>query len=167
MPPKVLSFEVAQSAAQQGRLEKLSEAQKDEARLYSLRLVRDPVYRKVLLHDLRARKVSGTIEAMVWAYAYGRPPERIEIGRIGDTDLLDGLSREELAARAKALSNWILEQPSEEETEPELSEKEAQSEVNHILANRLAKPRRPAEARLTLSEVVGVIDAEGIVEENL
>lgn len=41
-------------------------------------LVDDPVYRKKLAADLRARRLHPTIESMLWYYAKGKPKETVE-----------------------------------------------------------------------------------------
>jgi hypothetical protein len=55
-----------------------------EVRAAAAALVDDPQYRQKLLHDMRKRRVSPPVEVMLWAYACGKPVERLEIGRAGD-----------------------------------------------------------------------------------
>jgi len=43
------------------------------------RLVSDPAYQRVLRDRLLAGKLSPVMEAALWAYAYGRPTETLEV----------------------------------------------------------------------------------------
>jgi len=80
-----------------------------EARHFSLQIVRDEDYRKNLLVYAKARMLAPALEIMLWHYAYGKPPDRLELGTGSAASLdLEGLSKEELAARARALAEEIL-----------------------------------------------------------
>jgi hypothetical protein len=48
------------------------------------RLVSDPVYWRKLRTDLRKRRVHPQVETTLLAYAFGKPVDRIEVGRAGD-----------------------------------------------------------------------------------
>ena len=161
-----LDFAEAQTAAQQRRLERLSGAQQNEARIFALRLVRDPVYRAVLLRDWRARKLHPAIEQMIYAYAWGRPPERIELGRIGESDELQHLSKEELAARARALAELILQVPPEpmpEAVATELTDAALCKRIERLTE----KQTRPPTVHVlpTLEQIGAVLEAEGLLDE--
>ena len=78
-----------------------------EARVFARSLVNDPEYRKKLLEDLRARRLAPQLESMLWAYAWGKPPDRIEVGRIGEEEALMGLSNDDLIARLEAVKSEI------------------------------------------------------------
>jgi hypothetical protein len=60
------------------------------------RLFDDPVYWRKLRSDLRKRKLHPQMEVTLLAYAYGRPVDRIEVGRVGD---FSKLSDDELLAQ--------------------------------------------------------------------
>lgn len=102
LPGTVAAFE--QSEAAQRRLQ---ESQRNEARTLALSIVRDPEYQQNLLLHARARLLHPQMETTLWAYAYGKPPDRIEIGRIGDTAHLEDLSKEELAQRCVQLIDFL------------------------------------------------------------
>lgn len=80
----------------------LGRAQRNEAKLFALQIVRDPEYRSGLLRAARARKLPPAIETMLWHYAYGKPVEKIDIGL--STDELEEMSDLELAKRAAMLA---------------------------------------------------------------
>jgi hypothetical protein len=83
-------------------------AQRQEARLFALMIVRDPVYRANLLVAAQTRTIAPAVEIALLAYAYGKPTERVEVGRPGDFSDLEDLSPEQLAARAQALVNVLV-----------------------------------------------------------
>jgi hypothetical protein len=74
--------------------------QRQEARLFALSIVRDPVYRMMLMDRARTGKLAPAVETALMAYAWGKPPDRIELGRIGDAARFDSLSDDQLAERA-------------------------------------------------------------------
>lgn len=104
-----------------------------EARAFARQIVEDPEYRKALLIRARNGYLAPALETMLWAYVYGKPPERIEVGRIGESEL-EKLSDEQLRTYARrvladietlpaltdgATSNGaISNQPTEPEAEP-------------------------------------------------
>jgi hypothetical protein len=63
------------------------------------RLVSDPAYWRKLRTDFRKRKVHPQVETTILAYAYGKPVDRIEVGRAGD---FSKLSDDELVAQLDA-----------------------------------------------------------------
>jgi hypothetical protein len=71
-----------------------------EARHFAREIVEDPEYRAQLL--IRARKgyLAPALECMLWDRAWGKPPERIEIGRIGESEL-EKLSDQQLLTYAQ------------------------------------------------------------------
>lgn len=78
---------------------------RNEARQFALEVVRDPAYRR----NFRARALSGklapALEITLLAYAWGKPPQRLEIGLPGDfEDRLDEMTPDQLAARARLLA---------------------------------------------------------------
>lgn len=76
-------------------------AQKNEARLFALAIVRDPEYRRNLMQALRERSAPAAVENMVWAYAYGKPPDRVEVGKPGEFDEIDALEGDALLEHGK------------------------------------------------------------------
>jgi len=127
------------------------------------------VYRAVLLDDWRARKLHPIIEQMIYAYAWGKPPERIELGRIGETDGLENLSKEELAARARALAELILQEPVD--VEPKMPETVAAELTDAALRKRIEKltqreARPPTVHALPVPRQIGaLLEAEGRLDD--
>lgn len=85
-----------------------------DARLYSLLIVTDPVYRENLLRAARSRILPPQMEVLLWHYAFGKPPDRVELGRPGEFGDLRKMSTEQLALRARNLAT-ILEKESIEQ----------------------------------------------------
>jgi len=67
-----------------------------EVRAAATQLVDDPVYRRKLRTDMRARSIAPAMETMLWHYAKGKPVDRQEIGSPGE---FRRLSKEELKAQ--------------------------------------------------------------------
>jgi hypothetical protein len=70
-----------------------------EVKALARNLLEDRMYMRTLRRDLRKRKVHPQMEAVLWAYAFGKPVERVELGRVGD---FSKLSDEELMAQFEA-----------------------------------------------------------------
>jgi hypothetical protein len=71
------------------------------AKLTCLEMVEDPLYRKQLLLDLRARRVRPAVECMLWYYAKGKPKELVEhSGTLSLQQELSALTDEQLRQRA-------------------------------------------------------------------
>jgi hypothetical protein len=70
-----------------------------EIREAARQLVSDPIYWRKLRDDLRKRKVHPHVETTLLAYAFGRPVDRIEVGRVGD---FSRMSDEEFVAQFEA-----------------------------------------------------------------
>jgi hypothetical protein len=83
---------------------RLSNAQRNEARLFALQIVRDPAVRTRLLEQARSGRLPPPIMLMLFHYAYGKPPDRLEIGRGPD---LSELSEEQLMARIEAVKSAL------------------------------------------------------------
>lgn len=141
----------------------LQVATRREAQLFALQIVRDPEYRKALLTCAKARVLPPAIEAMLWHYAYGKPAERLELGRIGDTEALDHLSKEELAERARLL-HLALSAPAEE---PLLLEPAAQEATDAALvrARSTHLGKLKPEGHLTARQMGEILEAEGRLED--
>ena len=88
---------------------RLAYAQRNEARLFALAIVRDKEYREALLKAARDRTLPAAVETTLLAYAYGKPTERIELGRPGAFEDLTSLSPSELAQRARTLAEAAAE----------------------------------------------------------
>jgi hypothetical protein len=56
---------------------------------------------------VKAGTLPPNIEAMLWAYAYGRPMERVEVTHINPTAQLAGLTVDELAQRAQVIASVL------------------------------------------------------------
>jgi hypothetical protein len=50
-----------------------------EARAAAALIVDDPIYRRTLARDMRARTVQPAIESLLWHYAKGKPKDVVEI----------------------------------------------------------------------------------------
>jgi hypothetical protein len=125
----------ARELAQRLKLERLTAAQHNEARVFALRVVRDPLYREKLLIFARARRLHPLIEQMLWHYAYGKPPDRIELGRIGDSAQLETLSKEELAQRARDLADMLLKPATDTSDQAQAA---AAAQTDGVIEDRLA-----------------------------
>lgn len=123
------------------RIPRPTGVQRAEARMFALSIVRDPEYRKNLLIYARARMLPPAIEAMLWAYAYGRPVERVDVNVSQDPSRLEGLSRQELAERARLLSEVL----SDDSILDGLSEEDLQKKVDESISPPAPLPfkRRP------------------------
>jgi len=69
-----------------------------EAREFAKQLIDDDEYRAALRRRM-IRGTAGAIEAVIWAYAYGKPVDRIETGPRG---AFNELTNEELKGRLLA-----------------------------------------------------------------
>jgi hypothetical protein len=86
-------------------------ASRNEARIFALGLVRDAQYRANLLKAMRERTVAPAVEVAILAYAYGKPTERVEVGRPGEFNELDEMSPEALLARAQLIAAALAGDP--------------------------------------------------------
>jgi hypothetical protein len=129
----VRSFELLQGG-------QLSRAQKNEARLFCLNIVRNPAYREALLRDAIARKLPPPIELEILRHAWGKPPDRLEVGRPGDFAELEELSSEQLVERAQGVIS-LLRSP-ELAVVAGISEAEAKTQTDNALAARIRKAER-------------------------
>jgi hypothetical protein len=68
------------------------------------RLVQDPAYVEKFERDFCARRLSIPLEQMVWAYAYGRPMQAVELsGRpVTLEDIVCGMNADTLPAGSRA-----------------------------------------------------------------
>lgn len=169
---EALPFAEAQAAAQQRRLERLSVAQRNEVRIFALRVLRDETYQRNLLQAARDRTIAPQIELALYHYGYGKPPDRLEIGNIGESEALESLSREELAERARSLAELLLKPaPPAPPEQPKAAE--ARSALDAVLAKRIAvanarleaKPPRPEGLAPRLRELGELLEAEGALVE--
>jgi hypothetical protein len=78
-----------------------------EARQFCLRIVRDRTYQAALLRAAQKRELPPAIEQMVWAYAYGKPPNRLEVGSPGSFQEFEGLPVEDLVLRAREIAERL------------------------------------------------------------
>jgi hypothetical protein len=69
----------------------------------------DDVYWRRLRSDLRKGKLNPQLEITLLAYAFGRPIDRLEVGRVGG---FSKLSDEELIARFEEMARSLRAEPS-------------------------------------------------------
>ena len=139
---------------------RLSSAQRVEAQIFALQIIRDPAYRARLLADARARALDPRIETLLWHYGIGVPTTHIELGRPGDFDDLADLTNEELAARASAavvaLLSPVSGPPSSEEQALAEHEVDAALQERSEQAARMLSETQAVDARRDeLSEARG------------
>lgn len=81
--------------------------QRNEAKNFALKIIRDAKYRETLEKRAKAGVLAPAVEQMIWHYAYGKPADRVEISRGPD---LSDLTEEELADRAELIANVLKQQ---------------------------------------------------------
>jgi hypothetical protein len=125
-----------------------------EARNFALTILRSAEYRKSLLDRVRTGTLPPNIEAMLWAYAYGRPMERVEVTHINPTAQLADLSLEELAKRAEIIARVLKEVGDVEATEQALSIAAEADERRRLEAvdGEIVDPSSPPLAAATIVE---------------
>lgn len=82
---------------------------KGEAQRFARQLLHSQAYRDSLEGRIKTGTLSAPIEQMLWAYAYGKPVEQVNLTVSQGAEDLSLLSVEELHARAKALSDQLEE----------------------------------------------------------
>jgi len=130
----------------------LSPVQKREAQLFALEVIRDPEYRANLKKAAIARTLAPAVEIRLLEYAYGKPPEKIELGRPGAFSRLDDLGPEGLAERASLL---VLALRGSEEAAAELAADataEAQADLDELVS---AKAKKAEAQTFSLPSVKG------------
>lgn len=79
-----------------------------ETKLSCLEMIEDPIYRRKLLEDLRARKLRPAVECLLWYYAKGKPKEMVEhSGTLSLAQELSELTPEQLRQRALDVAKMI------------------------------------------------------------
>lgn len=63
---------------QPGRSKGAAREREVEVRRISRKLLEDPVYQKNLKERLQTGRIQPGVEAMLWYYGYGKPPETVE-----------------------------------------------------------------------------------------
>lgn len=127
----------------------IHKASRNEARIFALALVRDPVYRQNLMKAMRDRTVPAAVETTILAYAYGKPTERVEVGRPGDFEDLEDLSDEALLHRSRMIVG-VLEGDEQAEAEYErkqLAEQSAVEEATDVAATRVLMNEKKKNAK--------------------
>lgn len=79
-------------------------AERNEARLFALRIVRDPAYQANLIVRARTGSLPPAVETRLMEYAWGKPTERLEIGSPGSFEDLSDLPTGALLEKAKSLT---------------------------------------------------------------
>lgn len=124
----------------------LSRAQRREAQLFCLSIVRDETYRAGLMLAAQARDLPPAIEALIWHYAYGKPPDKLELS-VGEEQArnLEDLSPAELADRARRLAEFILSPALQEAAARQELDRELQIEqrAEELEASGEPLPQRP------------------------
>jgi len=107
----------------------LRAAQANEARLFCLSVVRDREYREALMIAAKARVLPPAIERMIWHYAYGRPPDKVEL-QVSTLPQLAELPLDQLAARATDVARTILALSAEQAEADSDAEGQAQARTD-------------------------------------
>ena len=81
-----------------------SYTERNEARLFALRVVRDPVYQETLISRARNGSLLPAVEVRLMEYAWGKPTERLEIGAPGSFQDISDLPTGALLEKAKSLT---------------------------------------------------------------
>jgi hypothetical protein len=92
----------------EGRSKRLTIIEKNEAKNFALRVCRDPDYQESVMTRARAGTL-GSMEQVIWAYAYGKPVERVEVRTPDVPAELSGMTNAELADRAEVLASFLRE----------------------------------------------------------
>lgn len=94
----------------------LGRAQKNEARLFALTILRDPEYQAATLAAARRRELPPAIEQAIMHYGWGKPVAQMEVGAPGAfASELEELSTSDLAARAELLAATLRAMPTAEQ----------------------------------------------------
>lgn len=116
-------------------------AQRNEARLFCLQIVRDEQYREKLLALARRGLLNPAVEQMLWAYAYGKPPDRIVFGFENEEESLEDLSVEQLRDRVQNLAVRLVELSEPAPSAPAAEHDQAAAEaVTDLSLLRRIKP---------------------------
>jgi hypothetical protein len=143
LPPEaVLPFERNDSG-------RLSTAQRNEARIFALSIARNPEYRRNLTLAAIKRELAPAVELAVLAYAYGKPPDRVELGGPGAFGGYEDLPPEALAERAEHLAKVLRMAPR---AEPPPQEEVAQAEAS--TDSELARLAEEARVRSIVRSLV-------------
>jgi hypothetical protein len=115
IPPKPLTPERRSvlSKSDYERPQVAARAKRSEVQTFARMVLRDPVYRAKLIEAARNRTLPPAVEVMLYAYAYGKPVERVEIGRPDDFSDLEALSVEQLRERALRIVENLAKPPEE------------------------------------------------------
>lgn len=81
----------------------------NEARAFALEIVRSEEYRASLMSRVRTGTLPPNIEAMLWAYAYGKPMDRLQVEHVVPGAALHEMSLAELGERAALIGKVLLE----------------------------------------------------------
>jgi hypothetical protein len=147
-PSAVLPFERTEVPG------RLSAAQRNESRIFALSVVRNPKYQKNLLDAAIARTLPPQIELAMLAYAWGKPPDRIEVGTPGSFSSYEDLPVDALADRAEHLARVLRLVPKP--SAPQEAERVS------AVAQTDAELERLAETERIKSVVVSLVTKEEI-----
>lgn len=141
----------------------LSRAQRNEARLFALTILRDPLYQQGLLAAARKRELAPAVEIAIMHYGWGKPPDKVEVGAPGAFDLED-LPAAALADRAETLARTLrlVPRPPQEEDRAAAS---AQTDEALARTKERADARAEADAEASrIRKVMNLVTREEIGE---
>jgi hypothetical protein len=102
--------------AERSTLTRNGYAERNEARLFALSIVRNDKYQKTLVQRAETGGLHPSIETKLWEYAWGKPTERVELSISED---MSSLPTGKLVERAKHIALRLAAIESEEASQLE------------------------------------------------
>src|SRR5688572_19008136 len=86
---------------------------------FFLSVINDPIYKTNFLKAARERKLAPAVETMMYAYAIGKPVEKIDLSTNQNVADLEGMTEEQLAEEAEVLALALREAKAANDAELE------------------------------------------------